>query len=373
MNESFTRTTNLFWGGGSNPGKSQENKMRLAICAILALSFSLCFGSEVYDRGFEGTNATCSLYTNGPWSDCEKPDKPCGSCFNVGSRPGVICDGGQQTGYLCPPEKTFACMDWTFGSVSMRNAESEFKTRTGDDVFFGVGTYGVDTSVDPIKGLGACYRLKVNTMAKEMIVQSINTGSDVWGNQFDLQVGDGGFGAFDSCAGASGSMFPGDYSAWGKMYGGADSKAECSKLPAYPNDATAMKAAGDSLVDLCEYSFDKGARLEGGGNPTLISVSRVKCPDELVDLTQIQRSDDPENYNPSVEPPTNSSNVCSNKPNYPLSYCLTRMMDCRKPSGAWRTNVDINLMVPGKRLVQTCAVDGYTRHDVQCGCFNCYC
>eukprot|EP00475_Leptophrys_vorax_P013016 TRINITY_DN1940_c0_g1_i1.p1 TRINITY_DN1940_c0_g1~~TRINITY_DN1940_c0_g1_i1.p1 ORF type:complete len:355 (-),score=86.21 TRINITY_DN1940_c0_g1_i1:53-1117(-) len=345
-------------------------------CLVSAVLSSVVYDAEFIPAPVEtNNNSTCSVYTNGAWSDCDKADKPCGSCFNVGSRPGVICNAGSgsQTGYLCPPEKTFACMDWTFGSVSMRSAESQFSSRTGDDVYFGVGTYGVDATIDPIKGLGACYRLDVTTMSKQMIVQSINTGSDVWGNQFDLQVGDGGFGAFDSCAGSSASMFPGDYSSWGKMYGGADTRVECSTLPPYPTDSAAMKAAGDSLVDLCEYSFDHGARFEGGANPTLRSVTRVKCPDELVELTQIQRSDDPVFYKPATPPATNSSQVCQNTPNSPLSYCLTRMMDCRKPSGAWRTNVDEKLMVPGKRLVQTCALDGYTRHDVQCGCFNCYC
>jgi hypothetical protein len=110
----------------------------------------------------------------------------------------------------------YACMDWTFGSKSMVAAEAAFNRRTGDDVWFGVGTYG--TSADVQRGLGACYRMAVEGVDKDLLVQSVNTGSDVAGNQFDLQIGDGGTGAFNTCAGSStaaASMFPGPISAWG--------------------------------------------------------------------------------------------------------------------------------------------------------------
>ena len=55
------------------------------------------------------------------------------------------------------------------------------------------------------------------------------------------------------------------------------------------------------------------------------------------------------------------------------AYCLTRMMDCRKPSGAFKDNVKSSVVAAGQRLVQTCTKDGYTRIDVQCGCADCYC
>ena len=59
-------------------------------------------------------------------------------------------------------------------------------------MFFGVGTYG--TADDEQNGLGACYRLTAEGVAKDIIAQSINTGHDVAGNQFDLQIGAGGAG-----------------------------------------------------------------------------------------------------------------------------------------------------------------------------------
>lgn len=252
----------------------------------------------------------------------------------------------------------------------MTAQEASFSARTGEDVFFGVGTFGTDD--DAQKGLGSCFRVTVNGVRKDLILQSINTGSDVSGNQFDLQVGDGGAGLFNSCVGDSSSMFPGSKDAWGHQYGGVDSRSECANLPAYPQEESPMKSAGDDLVTLCEHSFDEGVRGEGGENPSILSIGRVQCPEELVFMTQIQRNDDPAGYKP--DSPMKAVHECqASIPNMPLDWCLTRMMDCRKPSGAWRSNVQEEIMVPGRKLVQTCTQDGYTRIDNQCGCFDCDC
>jgi hypothetical protein len=305
---------------------------------------------------------------------------------------------GQQTGYYCPSDSppagsdmAFACMDWTFGSKAMQAAEEAFTSRTSADVYFGVGTFG---SSDEMRGIGACYRLKVDTTEKDLIVQSVNTGSDVAGSQFDLQVGDGGAGAFNTCAGGgmNSSMYPGSYDPWGKQYGGVDNRAQCAGLPKYPQISGPMTAAGDDLVSLCQYSFDKRVRGEGGSNPTLLDISRVTCPEELIFFTQIQRSDDPspETYAIGADreadeavglkgfPNMNKYGVpvheCqAGQPGGSTAYCLTRMMDCRKPSGAFKDNVKESLVVSGRKLVQPCLSDGYTRIDVQCGCADCYC
>lgn len=319
-------------------------------------------------------NASCTKYAQGPYAQCSDN---CGSCFNAGARSGVLCQGGglSATGYLCPPDSNngadmaFACMDWTFGSNQMQQQEELFRSRTGADVFFGVGSFGSD---DQQKGLGTCVRLVVDGMEKDVIAQSINTGSDVSGNQFDLQVGDGGAGLFNACAGGSSpgvdSMFAGSKDVWGKQYGGVDNREDCSNLPLHPAMDGAMKAAGDDLVSLCEFSFDHGARGQGGRNPSILSIGRVQCPEELVFMTQMQRSDDPVGFTP-VSPMQAEHECEADVPNMPLDWCLTRMMDCRKPSGAWRSAVKPELMVSGKKLVQTCTSDGYTRIDNQCGCF----
>jgi hypothetical protein len=309
------------------------------------------------------------------------PSGGCGQCMNAGSRPGVMCKGAK-TGYYClvedPPvgsDMAFACMDWTFGSSTMRAKEASFKKRTGHDVYLGVGSYG--TFSIPMNGLGACFRIKASGIGKDLIVQSINSGHDVANNQFDLQVGNGGAGKFNTCAGGSrpghNSMFPGAYNSgtWGRNYGGADHRSQCKNLPRYPANDAAMKAAGDDLVKLCEYSFDHKVRLEGGGNPRISSIGRVQCPAELVHLTQIQRKDEPKSF--EVETPLPLALASSANATTGCSNCLTRMMDCRKPSAGIKDNIRPELMVAGKKIVQTCTSDGYTRIDVQCGCFDCYC
>ena len=91
-----------------------------------------------------------------------------------------------------------------------------------------------------------------------------------------------------------------------------------------------------------------------------------------------QRSDEPTTYSASARHrllgfPNDEHKCKTQEPGQGAAYCLTRMMDCRKPSGAFKDNVHANLMVAGRKLVQTCTDDGYTRIDVQCGCYDCYC
>lgn len=310
----------------------------------------------------------------------------CGMCFNPGSRSGAMCKG-DSPGYHCPSDSppaggdmAFACMDWTFGSTAQLAAEASYNSRSGQPpVYFGVGTYG--NVKDRQRGLGMCVLLEVDSVDRKILAQSINTGSDVSGNQFDLQIGAGGAGAFNTCAGgtASNSMYPGSREVWGHQYGGLDSRKECAGLPPYPHDGAAMQAAGDSLVKLCEYGFEKGVRGELGtenwkalGNPSILSITRVACPTELVNLTQLHRSDDPPESQPG--PTLRAEHLCqAGVPGGPLDWCLTRMMDCRLPSGGFKDNIVEELVLPGHKLVQPCLSDGYTRIDWQCGCWDCYC
>ena len=54
-------------------------------------------------------------------------------------------------------------------------------------------------------------------------------------------------------------------------------------------------------------------------------------------------------------------------------FCLTRMMDCRKPSAGFIDNMHDDLLADGMKVIQPCTQDGYTRIDVKCGCMDCYC
>ena len=163
-------------------------------------------------------------------------------------------------------------MDWTFGSSAIKKREEQFNAQHGDNVWFGVGTFGTDD--DPLKvniNYLASYRswnyksknLQVSrvwepaiacqwgTPAVGMWVQehpwkdtSLHSRStpammwqiynltyrwrlvreEKWSETLTCQVGNGGTGAFNNCAGQGWSMFPGPFSeaVWGHQYGGCD-------------------------------------------------------------------------------------------------------------------------------------------------------
>ena len=142
----------------------------------------------------------------------------------------------------------------------------------------------------------------------------------------------------------------------------------------YPLDPKSASPSG-------RYSFDKRVRM-GADNPTIADMARVKCPPELVELTQVERTDDPDTYDieeenrPSAYQEANAGSIepcrCSCGGG-DCKYCLTRMMDCRKPSAGFPDNMLSELVKDGVKIVQPCTGDGYTRLDNKCGCNDCYC
>jgi len=354
------------------------------------------------------TGDCADVYDTGSGNCNDDSQGGCGRCFNGLGRSStekfdsILCPKGDSQGYYCDSDGgSFACMDWTFGSNKLKEAEEAFSKRVygaEGQVWFGVGTFG--TGDDPMQGLGNCYRMVIRDtncgnidggelLERNVIAQSINTGHDVANIQFDLQMGNGGTGAFNNCAGQSWSMFPGPFSEeiWGEQYGGcsyrdsSEGSPSCDDLPPYPQDPTAMELDGDSLIDLCKYSFDNRVR-KGADNPTIVDMARVKCPAELVEFTQVERSDDPDTYEIEEEnrpEPYQAANVGDLEPcrcscgAQDCKYCLTRMMDCRKPSAGFIDNMKPDLLKDGMKVVQPCTQDGYTRIDVKCGCMDCYC
>ena len=49
----------------------------------------------------------------------------------------------------------------------MREAEEEFKYETSENVYFGIGSFG---SNETMNGIGACYRMKIDNVDKDLIV-----------------------------------------------------------------------------------------------------------------------------------------------------------------------------------------------------------
>merc|ERR1711872_758119 len=148
-------------------------------------------------------------------------------------------------------------------------------------------------------------------------------------------------------------------------YGGCDFRdrsegsPSCDDLPPYTQEEDEMTATGDNLIELCKYSFDKRVRL-GATNPTIVDPPTYT----------IEEENRPSAYQ-------NGASVgpcqCSCEAYQGCKYCLTRMMDCRKPSSSWTNNLEEDLLEDGLKVTQFCTQDGYTRVDVKCGCFDCNC
>ena len=253
----------------------------------------------------------------------------------------------------CSTCAAFQCIDWTAGSISMKQRELDFLAATGESVYFGVGSYGNNQA-----RAGLCYRISVASVDRDLIVQVVNQGGDVPDGNFDLQMGDGGFGVFNACtSGNGGSSVPqydGTSTAWGDTYGGWGAASQCSNLPTYPHCSS---QGADSMQDLCAWSFSSGLRLTTGtnSNPTIQKMCEVSCPSQLWQATGLHRSDE-----------TSTKYTCAAGNTIPSGGLLTRMMDCAKPSYAWASNVK-GTTFSGYNQVIPCRRDGYTRINTMSG------
>lgn len=113
----------------------------------------------------------------------------------------------------------------------------------------------------------ACFRLDFegSLAGKVMVVQVINTGSDLGYNEFNLVIPGGGVGYHvHGCSNQWGLP----QKNWGDQYGGLNSVENCSQIP-------------PALRKGCEFRF---TFMEGISNPAA-SFTEVKCPSELVALS----------------------------------------------------------------------------------------
>lgn len=252
----------------------------------------------------------------------------------------------------------YACLDWTLGSAQMQQAEEAFKARTGQDVHFGVGTLMAEgDEVGTNKHLGRCFRLTFMDGQKDIIAQAVNTGYDMSNpNQFDIQMGAGGMGAFNACAGeANTSMYPGSKSVWGAIYGGIQNEEECSNLPPYPA-VVSTNSSVNNLQLLCQYGFINKYRGADGQNFKFKYVpEEVKCPQELIQISGFSlKSGGPSGYEITHFVPCTIGDKDS------IACAMTRMMDCAKPTAGWNENIK-NLGLTGP--IKVCQRDGYTSQE----------
>ena len=261
----------------------------------------------------------------------------------------AVIAGGAVTN--CSTCLAYQCIDWTAGSVGMKQRQQKFFERTGVDVNFGVGTYGND----PTRG-GKCYRLAVQNTQRDLLVQVISLGSYVNEGNFNLLMGNGGLGTSSACTSGMGANVPqyaGSATSWGTTYNGWGTPADCTKLPSYPTCAVTPQ---DKLSDLCQWGFSNNLRNQLGASPPVIyRMCEVKCPWELYLATGLHRWDE-----------TNEQYQCAAGAHIPAPGFLSKYMDCGKPSFAWPQNVrGIGMIDPNLTIVVPCKRDGYTRVNVQ--------
>ena len=125
---------------------------------------SLCCENTPYDRY--------------DWQYCADPSDPanrnvstCSTCF------------------------VYSCVDWLAGSAGMQKREADYYSRTGDQVYFGVGSY----SNDPTRA-GLCYRITTETIDRDIIAQVITAGGEVPDGNFNIYLADGGLGYQNACS-----------------------------------------------------------------------------------------------------------------------------------------------------------------------------
>ena len=98
-----------------------------------------------------------------------------------------------------------------------------------------------------------------------MIVQGINSGSDVQSHQFDLSIPGGGVSIYNGCS----AQWRASQDGWGQRYGGAvGSRDQCNWLP-------------EEIRAGCFLHFDW---FKGADNPA-VTYSKVDCAEELTRIT----------------------------------------------------------------------------------------
>ncbi|PXF40024.1 hypothetical protein BWQ96_10269 [Gracilariopsis chorda] len=272
----------------------------------------------------------------------------------------------------CVGGTDYMCMDWTFGSQKMNYQQFVYRARLGlrENIFFGMGSYGSGTG-----NLGKCFKFYLDTLGSStaVVFQVTNEGVDIRNNQVDMQMGAGGFGIFNVCAGPTNKnngdacardvvtdnivaypQFDGTpHDAFGERCGGQKTREQCSYVPEQPSQIgqpgeiqqrpVFQNVREPSLVTMCQRAFDWQVR-KPNGNARITRGERIPCPNEMVEITNLRRTDDNAKETMNFGGGTGE---------------LTSTMDCCAPSAIVFGN--INFPDPKHPRVIPCKRDGYTR------------
>ena len=241
-------------------------------------------------------------------------------------------------------------LGWSCPHLMLLSPDLQYAAEANRNSWAVYGVAGIGQTSD----CGSCYQLQItgggSPSPDKYIVQAVNTGSDVSSGQFDILVGAGVFGIYDSCSSdcqqgqvcsgghCNAPYYSGDFNAWtpdGNCYGGGVHDAsECSKL-------TGTSSFADQTLQYgCPEAINRGFH-----SNFEVQWQRVQCPPSLYKVTGLRRKDDAE-Y-PMPNPGLTLKNTGR----------TTTTMDCCKPTCGWRQNI-AGIADPLFPQVYTCNKEG---------------
>jgi hypothetical protein len=281
----------------------------------------------------------------------------CGACPNyqingpnANNGDQSACSGGN--GYMCPrsmllsPEMKQAAMaDWN-------SADPPFVYGTvGHDPDLG----GVDSNANTCC---QCYQLVFDTpqgvsglpIPKPMIVQAFNTQAGGAKN-FDVYMGDGGYGANNACAGVATAMYT-EFPDQGGTYAGgvkATRYSQCESGGQYTELSIGSSTCENYVKSQCDMIQSGSSSVETTTQNSCIEsnlpdshyhvnwnvlAKRVTCPANLTRVTGCKLNDQ---GLPAASPNVQDRTAADSS--FKSGYTTTSMQDCCKPTCAWPANV----------------------------------
>lgn len=398
---------------GVSSTSSSLNKQSSSTSAKLEKRMVVIDTVKVSKEGYEAAAVAINSYEDGPLTIILKvyvpsyhlnPPDPCYNQFYVKNcipgDPNSACGGNCRVANSCsPPEdpskadlpKTFICPRFMLFSTEMLQAAKDDAALYGWDsdgkVPFNYGVVGHDPDVggvdDGPSSCGQCYQIIYETpepsspkppelpYPKSLVVQSFNTAAS-GPKGFDVFMGAGGYGAFNSCyndpefsnttkfkefiydkfpyqnpgsGGISFLRYPECIKGWPPTIDGVLSEACQQKIKEMCNQA--LVNASPQITEDTRRSCIECNKLESLYHQNWnVIVKRVRCPLNLTRVTGLRLKED--NLPLPLPKVQNPADATANG-TFKSGYHTTTMQDCCKPTCAWSDwTVGYNLPVDGE-------------------------
>ena len=185
----------------------------------------------------------------------------------IGNTNGSICSGGQGT--TCTSQIPIIVSDKLAYAFAATPGNDNTCGKCFALTFTGKGKYETKANHQALKG-------------KTLVVMASNIGYDVQGNQFDIMIPGGGFGAFNGCS-QMGWNIPQNTTTYGGLL------SDCEKEVGYNGDLLSKRK--QCLTEKCNSAFASDAQalegclflatwMEAAGNP-MHNFKEVPCPQAL--------------------------------------------------------------------------------------------